>query len=150
MRYAFAPLAAIGIAKTAFSRIGSLVDAAKRPTPNPEAQAAQLKARETLWHQLGQSVDVRSMNAEDLGKAAWALYDQGLIGAQDLAAMQDTSSLRTSADSQGRVDWVAEFQARLSQHQTSGDSAAAAQDQRVLDIFSRLQAGARGMTSIRV
>lgn len=143
-----APLAVLGIAKTAFSLIGSLVDAAKRPTP--EIQTDQLKARETLWHQLGQSADVRSMTAEDLSKAAWTLYDQGLIGAQDLATLQDTSQMLTTVDSQGRVDWVAEFQARLSQHQSRGDEFAVAQDQRAMDIFSRLQAGARGMTSIRV
>lgn len=150
-----APLAAFGIAKTAFSLISALADHARQPSP--EAQARQTgQVQESVWHQVGQTLDVRSMTQEDLAKASWMLYDNGLISLSDHAALTSdpsfggSSGLLTSPDASGRVDWVAEFQARLARHNQDGDSQGAAQDQRVLDILGRLQAGARGVTSIRV
>lgn len=150
-----APLAAFGIAKTAFSLISVLADHARQPSP--EAQARQTgQVQESVWHQVGQTVDVRSMTQEDLAKASWMLYDNGLISLSDHAALTadpnfgGSSGLLTSPDASGRMDWVAEFQARLARHNQDGDSQGAAQDQRVLDILGRLQAGARGVTSIRV
>jgi len=45
---------------------------------------------------------------------------------------------------------VAEFQARLARHRAEGDAQSAARDQSALDILARLQAGSRGVTSLRV
>lgn len=149
-----APLAILGIAKTAFSLIGSLADAVRRPAENPAAAAAP--AQESIWHQIGKEVDVRALTQEDLAKVSGMLYDNGVISLRDHATMSfdpsfaGSSGLLTEADAAGRVDWMAEFQARLAKHQKEGDTQAAAQDGRVLEILSRLQAGAKGVTSIRV
>lgn len=150
-----APLAALGIAKTAFSVISALADHARQPSP--EAQTRQTgQVQESIWHQVGQAVDVRSMTQDDLAKVSSMLYDNGLISLSDHATLSfdpsfaGSAGLLTTPDASGQVDWVAEFQARLARHNQDGDSRGAAQDQRVLDILGRLQAGARGVTSIRV
>ncbi len=149
-----APLAILGIAKTAFSLIGSLAEAVKRPADNPTVTPASVQ--ESVWHQIGKEVDVRSLSQEDLAKVSSMLYDSGAISLQDHAALSfdpsfaGSSNLLTATDSSGRVDWIAEFQARLAEHQKEGDSQSAAQDGRMLDILSRLQAGSKGVTSIRV
>ena len=152
-----APLAALGIAKTAFSIIGSLADAMKRPSAESTGSAMVAAApQESLWHQIGKEVDLSSMTKDDLAKVSSMLYDNGLISLRDHATMSfdpsfaGSSNLLTATDGSGRVDWMAEFQARLAKHQKEGDTQSAAQDGRVLDILSRLQAGAKGVTSIRV
>lgn len=152
-----APLAALGIAKTAFSIIGSLAGAMKRPAAEASMAVANApQAQESLWHQIGKQIDLSSMTKDDLAKVSSMLYDNGLISLQDHAAMSfdpsfaGSSNLLTATDGSGRVDWMAEFQARLAKHQKEGDTQSAAQDGRVLDILSRLQAGAKGVTSIRV
>lgn len=152
-----APLAALGIAKTAFSIIGSLADAVRRPSAEAAGSAmTAMPAQESPWHQIGREADVHSMTREELAKISAMLYDQGLISLTDHATMSfdpsfaGSSNLLTAADGAGRVDWMAEFQARMARHSEQGDSTAAAQDERVLGILSRLQAGSRGVTSIRV
>ncbi len=152
-----APLAALGIAKTAFSIIGSLADAVRRPSPeSPVAVANAPQAQESLWHQIGKEIDVNAMTQDDLSKISALLYDNGLISLSEHATMSldpsfaGSSNLLTSADASGRVDWMAEFQARLAKHNAEGDTASAARDGRVIDVLSRLQAGSRGVTSIRV
>ena len=149
-----APLAILGIAKTAFSLIGSLAEAVKRPADNPSV--TPVSVQESVWHQIGKEVDVRSLSQEDLAKVSSMLYDSGAISLQDHATLSfdpsfaGSSNLLTATDSSGRIDWIAEFQARQDKHQKEGDSHSAAQDGRMLDILSRLQAGSRGVTSIRV
>ncbi|NCD25665.1 MAG: hypothetical protein EOL86_08755 [Deltaproteobacteria bacterium] len=149
-----APLAVLGIAKTAFSIIGSLADAVSRPASQTAAAATPAKAQESIWHQLGQAVDVTALSRDEMTKVAWTLYDNGAIGLDDFRMLTldhgDQSGLLTAADAQGRVDWAAEFQARLDQHRSQGDEQAMTQDQRALDILSRLRAGSKGVTSIRV
>jgi len=149
-----APLAVLGIAKTAFSLIDSLVDAASRPSA--KSAPAMPQAQESVWHQVGQEVDVTSMTSDELAKVAQLLYSNGAIDINDYGTMNSdpsfsgSSNLLTAPDSSGRVDWIAEFKARLAQHSAAGDTQAANQDSRVLDILGRLQAGSRGVTSIRV
>ena len=110
-----APLAILGIAKTAFSLIGSLAEAVKRPADNPAMTPES--AQESVWHQIGKEVDVRSLSQEDLAKVYSLLYDNGVISLQDHAALSfdpsfaGSSGLLTAADASGRVDWMAEFQA---------------------------------------
>lgn len=149
-----APLAVLGIAKTAFSIIGSLADAVSRPSSQASGTPTPAKPQESVWHQLGQSVDVSALTQEEMAKVAWTLYDNGAIGLDDYRTLSldhaGQSGLLTPTDTQGRVNWTAEFQARLAQHRSLGDEQSVAQDQRALDILCRLQAGARGVTSIRV
>jgi hypothetical protein len=148
-----APLAVFGIAKAAFSLVGALADSARRPAADPAATAAQqASAQESVWHWIGREVDVRSLNQEELAKVSWMLYDNGAIGLSDHATLSfdGSSGLLTGADASGRVDWVAEFQARLARHQAEGDAQSAARDRSALDILARLQAGSRGVTSVRV
>lgn len=153
-----APLAVLGIANTAFSLIGSLADAVSRPDPGPSQSMRQAfpQAQETVWHQLGKGVDVRALTRDELAAVSHQLYRSGAIGLDDQAAMSldpsfaGSAELLTSPDGSGRVDWVAEFQARLARHLEQGDENSAAQDRRVLDILGRLQAGGKGVTSIRV
>lgn len=152
-----APLAVLGIANAAFSLIGSLAEAVSRPDPKPaQAQQAFSPAQESVWHRLGKEVDVRSMTRDELAAVSQRLYQSGAIDLSDHAVMSfdpsfaGSTGLLTAADATGNVDWVAEFQARLSRHLEEGDAGSAAQDRRVLDILGRLQAGARGVTSVRV
>lgn len=149
-----APMAVLGIAKTAFSLIGSLADAVSRPSSTNADSGVQAVAQESVWHQLGKSIDVTSLPSEEMAKVAWSLYDNGAIGLEDYKSLTlgeaSQSGLLTSPDSQGRINWEAEFQARLSRHRSQGDDHAVAADQRALDILSRLKAGSRGVTSIRV
>jgi hypothetical protein len=152
-----APLAALGIAKTAFSIIGSLADAIRRPAAESTGSAmVAAPPQESLWHKIGKEVDLSSMTRDDLAKVSSMLYDNGLISLRDHATMSfdpsfaGSSNLLTAADGSGRVDWMAEFQARLAKHTADGDASSAARDERVLDILGRLQAGSKGVTSIRV
>jgi hypothetical protein len=148
-----APLAVLGIANAAFSLIGSIADAVSRPDPRP---AELPQARESVWHQLGKGVDVRAMTKDELAAVSQHLYQSGAIDLSDHAVMSfdpsfaGSTGLLTEPDASGRVDWVEEFQARLSRHLEAGEQGAAAQDRRVLDILARLQAGGRGVTSVRV
>jgi hypothetical protein len=149
-----APLAVLGIAKAAFSLIGSVAEAVSRPAPRPSQVQAQ--PQESVWHQLGKGVDVRSMTRDELAFLSQQLYGSGAIELRDHATMSfdpsfaGSTGLLTEPDSAGRVDWLAEFQARLDRHLQDGDERSAAQDRRVLDILGRLQAGGRGVTSLRV
>lgn len=152
-----APLAVLGIANAAFSLIGSIADAVSRPDPKP-AQASQAfpQAQESVWHQLGKGVDVRSLTRDELAAVSRQLYESGAIDLSDHAVMSfdpsfaGSTGLLTASDASGKVDWMAEFQARLARHTEDGDEVAAARDRRVLDILGRLQAGAKGVTSVRV
>jgi hypothetical protein len=153
-----APLAVLGIANAAFSLIGSLADAVSRPDPRPSQSTQQAfpQAQESVWHQLGKGVDVRALTRDELAVVSQQLYRSGAIGLHDHAALSldpsfaGSAELLTSPDGNGRVDWVAEFQARLARHLEQGDEDSAAQDRRVLDILGRLQAGGKGVTSLRV
>lgn len=152
-----APLAVLGVAKTAFNIIGALAGAAKNPeAARASAQAPVPAAQESIWHQLGRDVDVRALTREDLARVSQLLYGNGAIGLQEHAVMSfdpsfaGSTGLLTSPDSAGRVDWVAEFSVRLERHLAAGDTQAAAGDRRVLDILARLRTGSRGVTSLRV
>lgn len=147
-----APLAALGIAKTAFSLLESLVGAARR---RPSPASPSVPSQESLWHQIGQAVDIRSLSEEDLAKVSRLLYENGEISSEDHAMltgnfMRSDARWLTAADEAGRRDWIAEFQARLDRHLAQRDTRGAAQDQRVLDILCRLRAGANGAISMRV
>ena len=149
-----APLAAIGIANAAVSLISTLAEAVSRPDPRPAQVAAQ--PRESVWHQLGKGADVHAMTRDELAEVSMALYRSGAIELRDHAVMSfdpafaGSQGLLTGADAAGRVDWEAEFRARLARHMEEGDERSAGQDMRVLDILGRLQAGRKGVTSIRV
>lgn len=152
-----APLAVLGIANAAFSLIGSIADAVGRSDPRPaQASPAFPRAQESVWHQLGKGLDVRSLTRDELAAVSQQLYENGAIDLSDHAVMSfdpsfaGSTGLLTASDASGKVDWVAEFQARLTRHLEEGDEGAAGQDRRVLDILGRLQAGARGVTSVRV
>ncbi len=75
-----APLAVLGIAKTAFSIIGSLAEAVSRPSSTNSASNAHAVPQESVWHQLGKAVDVRSLTQDEMAKVAWMLYDNCAIG----------------------------------------------------------------------
>jgi hypothetical protein len=149
-----APLAAIGIVNAACSLIGTLAEAVSRPDPRPAQVAAQ--PQESVWHQLGKGVDIHSMTREELAGISQALYQSGAIELSDHGVMSfnpafaGSSGLLTGTDASGKVDWEAEFRARLAQHMEDGDAGAVEQDRRVLEILGRLQAGSRGVTSVRV
>ena len=144
-----APLAILGTAQAAYSLFGAESrSAAVQKTSSLQGTAV---AQESIWHQLGQQLNVSSMTKDELSQVATDLYSNNAISMQDyMALVSDTSALQTSADAQGKVNWMAEFQARLTRHQSLGDQQGVQTDQSILDVLNRLSAGARGVISIHV
>lgn len=141
-------------------------EAAKTNASGKETQkskdAAQEAAQSALdvWKQLGQEYDVASMSVESMTVVSLTLYENNEINlfehsilSFDASAGQlgeEADIFRTEADEDGKRDWIAEFQARLEEHQASGDTSAAASDQRILSILERLQAAASGGLNLTV
>lgn len=136
-----APLAALGIANTAFSLIRSLASAVASPTAQTSAP------RPSPWHVVARSLDVRRATPAELAQAAQALCAAGVISVEECAVLsQDpvvgSSRLCTPADAAGRVDWIAEFEARLARAQ--GNSLMADRLEAAVDVLQRLAAARRG------
>ena len=147
-----APLAILGAVNTAFSLVGSLAQAMKRPALEvvPGPQTAPM-AQESLWHQLGKNIDVHALTKDELAQVSQILYQHGAIDLHTHALLTtDSTSLLTSSALQGQVDWMAEFQARLEHQLQKGDLKAAEHSNQALDVLALLQMGGRGLTSIRV
>ena len=152
-----APLAILGAANATFSLLGSLADALRRPSiESIQVTQATPKAQESIWHQLGKNIDVHALTPDELATVSQSLYHNGAIDFSTHAllsfdpAVVGSTKLLTQANALGEVDWVAEFQARLQDQLQKGDILATEQSKQALDILARLQAGARGVTSMRV
>jgi len=140
-----APLAALGLVNTAISVIRS-VAASAGPKNLSQASAAPSAS---LWHELAARIDVRRASAPQLAQAAQALCDAGLITVEQCAALQlqpaaAPGPMRTAADASGRVDWIAEFTARLEHAQSQGNSLLAGRMEAALGVLQRLAAGRQG------
>ena len=144
-----APLAILGSAQAAYSLF--VAESRSAAVQKPSSLQGTAVAQESIWHQLGQQLNVSSMTKDELSQVATDLYSNNAISMQDyMALVSDTSALQTSADAQGKVNWMAEFQARLTRHQSLGDQQGVQTDQSILDVLNRLSAGARGVISIHV
>lgn len=138
-----APLAALGIANTAFSLIRSLTASAASPKAHASAPVP------SPWHAVARRLDVRAATPAELAQAAQALCDAGVITVEQCATLsQDLAAgaggLRTHADAAGRVDWVAEFEARRAHAKAQGNSLMTDRLESALGVLQRLAAARRG------
>ncbi len=127
-------------------------DTAESRARAARTEASPAPAAADPWREAGQSCNVRHMTLQDMDDVTMDLYESGSISLFDralltfdpdrLAAADGGTGWLTPADSQGNRDWVAEWEARLAQDETLGEAQNAANDQRILDILHRLEAGA--------
>lgn len=139
-----APLAALGIANTAFSLLRSLTAGASAP-----AASAPRPLAISPWHQAAASLDVRAATPAQLAQTAQALCDAGLITVEECATLcldpaAVAGRMQTAPDAAGRVDWLAEFQARLDHARAQGQSLVADRLEAAVEILQRLAAARRG------
>lgn len=139
-----APLAALGIANTAFSLLRSLTAGAAAP-----AGPASRPLAASAWHEVAASLDVRAATPAQMAQAAQALCDAGLITVEECATLcldpvAVPGGLRTAPDAAGRVDWLAEFQARLQHARAQGQSLVADRLEAAMEVLQRLAAARRG------
>jgi hypothetical protein len=144
-----APMALLGAAQGVFSLLGSLTRVAR-----PTAALQEASFRSSVWHTVAAGLNVRQAAAADLAQAARSLYEAGMITLEECAVLSldpvvSSGPLRTPADALGRVDWIAEFGARLDAAQARGDTREAARLQDALGILQRLAAARRGPLSCR-
>ncbi len=139
--------------------------AAARQTAAGQSSAQEATAARPadIWRSLATGIDVHSATLDQLSLVSQGLYDYGQISLLDHATLSfdpakgalgesaDTYLTgQDGADGSGKRDWVAEFEARLTEHMEAGDSASAAVDQRVLGILHRLEAAASGGVDVKV
>ncbi|MBF0284042.1 MAG: hypothetical protein HQL51_06240 [Magnetococcales bacterium] len=111
--------------------------------------ALELALGETqgVWQAVAERFDVRRLSTEELETAAGELYSGGAISAHDYLllvasgfhAAPDVRWL-TGVDDDGRLDWVAEYEARLAQDAGNGPKGAFEEKARVLGHLARLDA----------
>lgn len=124
------------------------------------AQEATAARPADIWRSLGSGIDVHSATLDQLSLVSQGLYDNGQISLLDHATLsfdpakgalgESADTYVTQTDGSGKRDWVAEFEARLTEHMEAGDSASAAVDQRVLGILHRLEAATSGGVNVTV
>jgi hypothetical protein len=107
---------------------------------------------DSIWHQLASKYDVRSMTPEETSKLSLELYHAGEMSLGDhltltlkgamMAKFGDT--FLTKADSDGRYDMLAEFEAKIAMDKSTGNSLSLPRDSRTLQLLERLDAARRG------
>lgn len=105
---------------------------------------------DSIWHRLASEYDVRSMTAGETSKLSRELYDAGEISLLDHAILsfdgdmgEVGTAFLTKADSNGRRDMLAEFEAKVAMDKRT-NSQNLATDSRILQHLERLDAARRG------
>lgn len=107
------------------------------------------------WREAGQKYNVRSMSLAEMDEMTMQLYQGGAISLSDRALLtldptrvpvagqrlSEDSIRLTKADAQGRRDWIAEYELQKARAEALGETQNAANDQRLLDVLRRVQAG---------
>lgn len=108
--------------------------------------AGQISMMEHSMLSFGSGQDSQSFwdQSEDDSSDDFFDFDSGI---EDAA---NSYTMRTEPDEDGNIDWIAEFQARLEEHQAAGDEQGASRDQQILNILEKLQAAAQGGLNVTV
>lgn len=135
-------------------------EAGKTGTEASETAEKAPKNLQDIWKELGKSHNVTSMSLESLRTVSLTLHNNDKITIEEHTVMnfsftEDNADnkqglFRTEADENGKRDWIAEFKARLEEHQKQNNEQAAAMDKRILTILERLQAAASGGLNVTV
>lgn len=156
------------LSETVSAALSGLAPAAARTGTGAAQQQAASPAsgqpQASVWRDVGQRYNVRSMTLEDMDAMTGELYQAGAITLLDRAVLSlDPTHLEvdgqplsedairlTRADAQGRRDWLAEYQAQRADALARGDAQSAAMDERMLDILGRVAAGSGPGLSLSV
>lgn len=121
------------------------------------APVATQSSPDSIWHRLASKYDVRSITSEEMDKLSLELYNAGEISLLDRGTLfmpklaetlGDNISL-TQADSSGRRDMIAEFEARIDMDKSSiGNILRLPIDSRILQHLERLDAAKSGPVHI--
>lgn len=135
-------------------------DAGKSGAEGSEAADKGSKNLQDIWKELGKAHNVTNMSLESLRTVSLTLHNNDKVTIEEHTVMnfsftQDQADdkqgmFRTEADEDGKRDWIAEFKARLEEHQAQNNEQAAAMDKRILSILERLQAAASGGLNVTV
>ncbi len=135
-------------------------EAGKNGTEASENAENAPKNLQDIWKELGKANSVTSMSLESLRTVSLTLHNNDKITIEEHTMMSfsftqnekenEQGIFRTDADENGKRDWIAEFKARLEEHQAQNDEQAAAMDKRILGILERLQAAASGGLDVKV
>ena len=135
------------------SRAQNKSDAAVFAVTNPGTGSKE--ASKDIWAELGGRYDIRHATFNELCEIAITLYKKGEISGGDCAIMtfdwkRAADDLRKDhpdvvddlnlvpADSEGRRDWIAEFDARAKSAFSQGNNFGYIHNQRLADILRRI------------
>lgn len=135
------------------SRVQSKSDSAVFTVNNSDT--ASKDASKDIWTELGSKYDIRHATFDELCEIANQLYSAGQITLGDLAIMtfdwkRAADDLRKDhpdvvddlnlvpADSEGRRDWIAEFDARAKRAFSQGNDFGYIHNQRLVDVLCRI------------
>ena len=138
---------------TTQSRVQSKSDSAVFTVNN--SGTASKDASKDIWAELGSKHDVRHATFDELCKIAHKLYSAGQISFGNMAIMtfdwkRAADDLRKDhpdvvadlnlvpADSKGRRDWIAEFDARAKRAFSQGNDGGYIRNQKLADILRRI------------
>ena len=116
---------------------------------------ASKDAFKDIWAELGSKYDIRHATFDELCEIAHKLYSAGQISFGDMAIMtfdwkRAADDLRKGhpdvvadlnlvpADSKGRRDWIAEFDARAKRAFNQGNDGGYIRNQRIADVLRRI------------
>ncbi|MDD3365416.1 MAG: hypothetical protein PHZ03_10580, partial [Syntrophomonas sp.] len=131
------------------SRVQSKSDSAVFTVDNSD------NAAKDIWAELGSKYDICHATFDELCEIATTLYKKGAISGGDCAIMtfdwkRAADDLRKDhpdvmadlnlvpADSEGRRDWIAEFDARAKRDFRSGNDLGYIEDQKLADILRQI------------
>jgi hypothetical protein len=135
------------------SRAQSKSDAAVFAVANPGTGLKEVS--KDIWAELGGKYDIRHATFDELCEVADKLYSAGLMSFHDLAMMtfdwkRAADDLRKDhpdvvadlniipADSEGRRDWIAEFEARAKRAFSQGNDGDYVDNRKLADILLRI------------
>lgn len=138
---------------TTQSRVQSKSDSAVFTVNN--TGTASKDASKDIWAELGSKYDVRHATFDELCEIANKLYSAGQISFGDMAIMtfdwkRAADDLRKDhpdvvadlnlvpADSEGRRDWIAEFDARAKRAFSQGNDGGYIRNQKLADVLRRI------------
>ncbi|MGS0765211.1 hypothetical protein [Syntrophomonas curvata] len=135
------------------SRAQSKSDSVVFTVDNPGTGSKEVS--EDIWAELGSRYDIRHATFDELCEVADKLYSAGQISLGDLAIMtfdwkRAADDLRKDhpdvvadlniipADTEGRRDWIAEFEARAKRAFSQGNDGGYVHNQKLADILLRI------------